>query len=75
MRTAQIHTAGSSAELNDTELDRVVGGDQWSTAGGWTPWGLNAAAPTPDQWRAWGQQLAADYQANHSTHLGQPLTG
>ncbi len=29
--------------------------------------------PRLTQWKAWGQQLAEAYQANHVTHLGSPL--
>jgi hypothetical protein len=67
-------SALSCAELSDTELDLIAGGAEWDGAtrgAGWYPW--RSPPPTPEQWRAWGQQLAAQYQANHPTHLGSPL--
>ena len=63
-------SALSGAALSDAELDMVVGagwGNNWSYDG------KASAPPTPDQWKAWGQQLAEAYQANHVTHLGSPL--
>jgi hypothetical protein len=68
-------SASSGAELGDAELDLVVGADWGGVSRYAEAWALHesSAAPTPDQWSAWGQQLAAAYQANHSTHLGSPL--
>ena len=63
------------AQLGDAELDFVVGAD-WGTVSRYAEaWSRHktSAPPTADQWKAWGQQLAAAYQANHSTHLGSPL--
>ena len=68
-------------ELGDVELDLVVGAD-WGSVSRYAEAEAEArrrhessAAPTADQWSARGQQLAAAYQANHSTHLGSPKAG
>ena len=72
-------SASSGAELGDAELDLVVGAD-WGSVSRYAEAEArrrheSSAAPTADQWSAWGQQLAAAYQANHSTHLGSPKAG
>ena len=68
-------SASSGAELGDAELDLVVGAD-WGSVSRYAEAEArrheSSAAPTADQWSTWGQQLAAAYQANHSTHLGSP---
>ena len=71
MATKADLSALSHAELSDAELHSVTGG-------GWgdnvVHWGRHETAPpTPEQWKAWGQELAATYQANHAPDLGRPL--
>jgi hypothetical protein len=74
--TPNVNLYGSSGdELGDSELNLVVGADWGGASRYGEAWARHeaSAAPTLDQWKAWGQQLAAAYQANHSTHLGSPL--
>lgn len=68
----------NTRELGLNELEKVSGG-------GWDPGGTNygaawaaaqaatQTAPTPAEWKAIGEQISANYIANHSPHLGQPL--